>query len=225
MVQQMEGERRFTADAAHELRTPIAAIRMQAQVARGTGLESDRETALDAVLQGCDRATRLVAQLLQLARLDADETSPQKKTCEVVAETRASLADLGPQAVAKRQTLSLDAPDALLVPMPPGWVGVLVGNLVDNAQRYSPEGASIRVQWEPLPLPRLVVEDSGPGLNPADLARLGDRFFRVPGNGAEGSGLGWSIVRRLAERYHFQVQLERSAELGGLRVVLTWPVA
>jgi two-component system sensor histidine kinase QseC len=62
-------------------------------------------------------------------------------------------------------------------------------------------------------------------LNPADLARLGDRFFRVPGSGADGSGLGWSIVRRLAERYRFQVQLERSAELGGLRVVLTWPVA
>ena len=70
-----------------------------------------------------------------------------------------------------------------------------------------------------------MVEDSGPGLNPADLARLGDRFFRVPGSGADGSGLGWSIVRRLAERYRFQVQLERSAELGGLRVVLTWPVA
>jgi two-component system sensor histidine kinase QseC len=197
---------------------------MQAQVARGTSLESERESALDAVLQGCDRATRLVTQLLQLARLDADETSSQTKTCEVVAETRASLADLGPQAVAKRQTLSLDAPDALLVAMPPGLVGVLVGNLVDNAQRYSPVGASIRVQWEPSPLPRLVVEDSGPGLNPADLARLGDRFFRVPGSGADGSGLGWSIVRRLAERYRFQVQLERSAELGGLRVVLTWPV-
>ncbi|PUE62819.1 hypothetical protein B9Z45_01750 [Limnohabitans sp. 2KL-17] len=225
IAQQMDGERRFTADAAHELRTPIAAIRMQAQVARGTGLESERDTALDAVLQGCDRATRLVAQLLQLARLDADETSSQTQTCEVVAETRMSLADLGPQAVAKRQALSLDAPDALWVPMPPGLVGVLVGNLVDNAQRYSPVGACIRVQWEPSPLPRLVVEDSGPGLNPADLARLGDRFFRVPGSGADGSGLGWSIVRRLAERYRFQVQLERSAELGGLRVVLTWPVA
>jgi two-component system sensor histidine kinase QseC len=225
MAQQMDGERRFTADAAHELRTPIAAIRMQAQVARGKGSQSDRETALDAVLQGCDRASRLVTQLLQLARLDADETSLQTRVCEVVAETRTILADLGPQAVAKRQTLSLDAPDTLHVSMPPGLVGVLVGNLVDNAQRYSPEGANIRVQWEPSPLPRLVVEDSGPGLNPADLARLGDRFFRVPGSGADGSGLGWSIVRRLAERYRFQVQLERSAELGGLRVVLTWPVA
>jgi two-component system sensor histidine kinase QseC len=72
-------------------------------------------------------------------------------------------------------------------------------------------------------LPRLVVQDSGPGLSDADLSRLGDRFFRVPGNGADGSGLGWSIVRRLAQRYRLHVLVARSAELGGLRVVLTWP--
>lgn len=223
MALHMEGERRFTADAAHELRTPMAAIRMQAQVALGTHQDSERQHALNAVLQGCDRATRLVAQLLQLARLDADEVAQGGVACDAVAETRATLADLGPQALAKHQTLSLDAPQALPLAMPPGLVGVLVGNLVDNAQRYSPAGARIHVAWEASPRPRLVVQDSGPGLSEADLARLGDRFFRVPGNGADGSGLGWSIVRRLAQRYRLQVELERSAELGGLRVVLTWP--
>jgi two-component system sensor histidine kinase QseC len=102
-------------------------------------------------------------------------------------------------------------------------VGVLAGNLVDNAHRYSPEGATIHVCWRALPRPQLVVQDSGPGLSPVHLSRLGDRFFRVPDNGADGSGLGWSIVRRLAQRYDLQVQVERSAQWGGLRVVLTWP--
>jgi two-component system sensor histidine kinase QseC len=140
-----------------------------------------------------------------------------------VADTQATLADLGPQAMAKQQVLSLDAPETLHLPMPAGLVGVLVGNLVDNAQRYSPSGARIDVRWVTLPMPQLVVEDSGPGVSEADLARLGDRFFRVPGNGAQGSGLGWSIVRRVAQRYRLQVSLGRSPDLGGLRVVVSWP--
>jgi two-component system sensor histidine kinase QseC len=223
MALQMASERRFTADAAHELRTPIAAIRMQAQVARGSNDGADRQTALDAVLHGCDRATRLVTQLLQLARLDAQAASFGGVTCDALEETRATLADLGPQILTKHQVLSLDAPDSLRLFMPPGLVGVLAGNLVDNAHRYSPEGATIHVCWRALPRPQLVVQDSGPGLSPVHLSRLGDRFFRVPDNGADGSGLGWSIVRRLAQRYDLQVQVERSAQWGGLRVVLTWP--
>jgi two-component system sensor histidine kinase QseC len=223
MALQMDSERRFTADAAHELRTPIAAIRMQAQVARGSAADRERQHALDAVLQGCDRATRLVAQLLQLARLDAEQAGQADASCDAVADTQATLADLGPQAMAKQQVLSLDAPETLHLPMPTGLVGVLVGNLVDNAQRYSPSGARIDVRWVTLPMPQLVVEDSGPGVSEADLARLGDRFFRVPGNGAQGSGLGWSIVRRVAQRYRLQVSLGRSPDLGGLRVVVSWP--
>jgi two-component system sensor histidine kinase QseC len=223
MALQMEGERRFTADAAHELRTPIAAIRMQAQVALGSSQAADRQAALDAVLQGCDRASRLVTQLLQLARLDALSPMPGANTCDAVAESRAILADLGSQVLAKRQVLSLEAPDVLHINMPPGLVGVLVGNLVDNAHRYSPEEASIHVQWSALGRPQLVVQDSGPGLSALHMSRLGDRFFRGPNNGADGSGLGWSIVRRLAQRFGLQVQVDRSAQWGGLRVVLTWP--
>jgi len=225
MAQLMEGERRFTADAAHELRTPIAAIRMQAQVARGADSDRDRTMALDAVLRGCDRASRLVTQLLQLARLDADDVTQGNSVCDAVMETRATLADLGPQALAREQIMSLDAPDSLHLRMPPGLVGVLVGNLVDHAQRYSPERAHVRVRWEASPVPCLWVEDSGPGLNSADLDRLGERFFRVPGHSADGSGLGWSIVRRLAQRYSLQVTLGRSKDLGGLLVSLRWPAA
>jgi len=225
MALQMESERRFTADAAHELRTPIAAIRMQAQVARGSSELFERQTALDAVLQGCDRASRLVTQLLQLARLDADVVASTEVSCDAVAETRSTLADLGPQLLSKGQNLSLDAPDQLRIAMPIGLVGVLVGNLVDNAMRYSPHGAVVQVQWLASPRPQLIVQDSGPGLSAPHLSRLGDRFFRVPDNGADGSGLGWSIVRRLAQRYALEVQVMKSADLGGLQVVLTWPVA
>jgi two-component system sensor histidine kinase QseC len=224
MALQMESERRFNADAAHELRTPIAAIRMHAQVAQGAEHSEDLQVALKAVLQGCDRATRLVAQLLQMSRLSADEVHDGQARCEVVSETRSTLAALAPRAEIKAQTLSLQAPDALVLSMPPGLVSVLVGNLVDNAQRYSPQGAHIQVQWLASPVPSLVVQDDGPGMSEFDMARLGDRFFRVPGNQAEGSGLGWSIVRRLAQSYGLNVKVESPAEQGGLRVTVSWPL-
>jgi two-component system, OmpR family, sensor histidine kinase QseC len=222
VTQHIDGERHFTADAAHELRTPIAAIRMQAQVALGAAQAADRQAALDAVLQGCDRATRLVSQLLQLARLDTEPDGGASVPCDAVAETRQTLAALAPQALARQQSLSLQAPDSLALSMPAGLVGVLVGNLVDNAQRYSPSGARIEVVWMADSSIRLVVQDSGPGLDDHDLIRLGDRFFRVPGTGADGSGLGWSIVQRLAQRYQIGVAVDRSPELGGLRVTLSW---
>ena len=98
-------------------------------------------------------------------------------------------------------------------------------NLVDNALRYSPDGAQVRVLWQGGPQPRFDIEDAGPGLSAADLARLGDRFFRGAGRAAQGSGLGWSIVRRLAQRHHLAVDVGRSPELGGLRVSLQWPVS
>ncbi len=223
---QIESERRFTADAAHELRTPIAAIRMHAQVTQGAESPVDRANALASVLSGCDRASHLIGQLLELARLDAEfSADPSHPACDAVAETRDIMAVLGPEALARGQSLSLQAPDRLMLAMPVGLIGVLVRNLVDNALRYSPDGAQVRVLWQGGLQPRLDVEDGGPGLSAADLARLGDRFFRGVGRAAQGSGLGWSIVRRLAQRHHLVVDVGRSPELGGLRVSLQWPVS
>jgi len=100
---------------------------------------------------------------------------------------------------------------------------VLVRNLVDNAIRYSPQGADIRVELtRPAGHVRLFVEDSGPGMTEEEIARCGERFFRVLGSGESGSGLGWSIVRRIASVQQATVAIERSRRLGGLAVTVDW---
>lgn len=223
---QMASERHFTSDAAHELRTPVAAIRMQAQVAQGATDLADQQQALRAVLEACDRATRLIAQLLELSRLDAAAQIDDALTIEpvdVIALTRQQLAESGHAWIAKKQTLTFDAPDALMLQIKPEWFGILVRNLIDNASRYSPEGACLQVTWQASPHPMLTVQDSGPGMSAADQARLGDRFFRVLGNDASGCGLGWSIVRRIAKLNRVKIKLSSSQALGGLRVDLVWP--
>ena len=105
-------------------------------------------------------------------------------------------------------------------------LAVLLRNLIDNALRYGPDGGRVRVQVLAATADagaHLVVEDAGPGLSDADLQRLGERFFRVLGSGQSGSGLGWSIVQRLARLHDLDMALDRSPALGGLRVTVRWP--
>ncbi|MEO8804747.1 MAG: ATP-binding protein [Burkholderiaceae bacterium] len=219
----VESERRFTADAAHELRTPIAAIRAQAQVALGEADDGQRRHALQATLAGCDRATRLVDQLLTLARLEA---APSTTLAEVDlgALVRRAVADLAPAAIHKHQEIALDAVDGCVVNGDATLLAVLVRNLVDNAIRYSPARAAVKIAVTRLAGRVLLqVDDSGPGLNEGDLKRMGERFFRVMGTGEDGSGLGWSIVRRIAAAHRTDIRIGRSTLLGGLAVQVEWP--
>ena len=225
-------ERRFTADAAHELRTPIAGIRMQAQVAQGATQDDERRAALAATIAGCDRATRLVEQLLQLARLEAEVTDADAREggrgqCDLAAVAAQQAQNLQRTAQARGQHIDLQRPgQPVPVPMNGPLAAVLLRNLLDNALRYGPDGGRVAVQVAPATAgegARLVVEDAGPGLSDADRARLGERFFRVLGSGQSGSGLGWSIVRRLARLHGLDVALDRSPTLGGLRVTVRWP--
>lgn len=214
----LESERRFTADAAHELRTPIAAIRMQAQVAMGASDNALRQHALQGTLEGCDRATRLVEQLLSLSRLEAAE-SPAMADIDLRALAQRVVAELAPKAIGKRQSLEFDASEPCTIPGNETLLAVLVRNLVDNAVRYSPAAAQIRVDVQRQSgQVVLEVEDSGPGLDDADRQRLGERFFRVTGSLESGSGLGWSIVRRIATVHRLKIDVGRSAQLGGLSV-------
>jgi len=228
LAQRMETERRFTADAAHELRTPIAAIRAQAQVALSSATnDAVRQLALQDTLSGCDRASRVVEQLLTLARVEGpqDVVSEPFRLDQLAQQI---LADLTPIALRRGQTLELLAPEPLQVKGQSTLWLILLRNLIDNALRYSPDGARVRIQAQRVRndvgsgQTEVTVQDSGPGLLPDDLARLGERFFRVLGTSATGSGLGWSIVRHIATLQHIDVQVGQSTELGGLQVTLRY---
>ena len=208
----IEQEKRFTADASHELRTPIAALRAQALVERIGSRKS---------LDSCDRVARLLEQLLTLARLDARDAAPQAAPVDLDALARTVLADAANLTPGRGSDLELDSAGAALVEGEPTLLQVLLRNLVDNALRYSPAGAPVQVQ-----LVRdggsttITVEDGGAGLDEAAMARLGERFFRAAPGGPSGTGLGWSIVRRIAALHGATVEVGRSAALGGLRVVV-----
>ena len=216
--QLLESERRFTADAAHELRTPIAAIRMQAQVAMGEADDALRQHALQGTLEGCDRATRLVGQLLSLSRLEAVE-SPAMADVDLRALAQRVVAELAPKAIGKQQSLEFEGSEPCVVPGNETLLAVLVRNLVDNAVRYSPPAARIQVSVRRQGAQVVLgVEDSGPGLDAADRQRLGERFFRVTGSVESGSGLGWSIVRRIAAVHRLKIDVGDSTALEGLAV-------
>jgi two-component system sensor histidine kinase QseC len=224
----IDTERRFTADAAHELRTPIAAIRAQAQVAQVASNDSTRTHALNAMLQGCDRAVRLVEQLLTLSRLDAGAplAAAASQPIRLDELARQVVGDLVPQALAKQQQIEVNADQAVNATGDATLLAVLLRNLADNAIRYSPAGAVVRINvGSDDGHPWMSVQDSGPGMSEADQQRLGDRFFRVLGTEQDGSGLGWSIVRRIATTQRLHVQVGRCGSLGGTQVRVTWPTS
>jgi two-component system sensor histidine kinase QseC len=181
---------------------------------------------LHFTLAGCDRATRLVEQLLTLARLESTtaSTAASGSNVDLSAVTRRIAAELAPTALARRQSLELDAGASCPVTGDEILVGVLVRNLIDNALRYSPDGARVHVRVAlASQQAELRVEDSGAGMTEQDVVRLGERFFRVLGSDQPGSGLGWSIVRRIANVFGAQIKVSRSELLGGLAVCVCWP--
>ena len=223
LAQALEGERRFTEDVAHELRTPLAAIRLQAQVASRASAPEAAQAALQKLVSGVDRIDRVVDQLLTLARLDptraADLQTEDFPLRRVVEETLSEFE--GAAAQRQVQLLAEVEIEGGVVHGSPQAIYVVLRNLVDNALRHAPAGSRVQVSARAADgLLELAVRDEGPGIPPAARRRVFERFVRLqPGS----SGLGLFIVQRIAQLFGGVVGICDS-EGGGCQVVVRWPV-
>ncbi len=215
----IDNERRFTADAAHELRTPLAALKVQAQVAQRAA-DEPRRLALQQVLQGVERMTHLVEQLLTLARVDPGQPGAAARqslafaACDLRRLAEEVCAELIPAALAKGLQLEIEPGPAWPLDGHGGLLQTLLRNLIDNAIRYTPPGGSIVLT---LADGLLQVADNGPGIAAADRDLALRRFHRLVGSEQAGSGLGLSIVSRIAELHGATLTLEETPG-GGLTV-------
>lgn len=220
-------QRAFVSDAAHELRSPLTALRLQIGQLRRSQDAAAREAALDALSAGVERAVRLVEQLLTLARSEPGARQAAVEPIDLGELVRQAVADTVPFAVSRRTEFDLDAQDGVMLQGDPVALTALARNLADNAVRYAPAASRVQVQVViENGAPMLRVDDAGSGIPPADRERVFDRFYRRDADGegeaAQGTGLGLAIVKSVAERHGAAVTLGDSP-LGGLRVEVRFP--
>lgn len=209
MQRNMDGQRRFISDAAHQMRTPLTGLKMQAQLAAREDDPQQLRYALQNISTSVDRASHLVNQLLSLARAEASEVSAQ--VMEPLDLERLLHEIVGEWVMAARERLidiGFEASGSVSVLGNVFLLREMINNLLDNALRYTPEGGSVtaRVFWRRDKVV-LEIEDSGIGISTEDASRVFDRFYRVEGTGVEGSGLGLAIVREIAQLHHAEASL------------------
>jgi two-component system sensor histidine kinase TctE len=222
--------RRFTADASHQMRTPLAILRTHLDLVRRLGSETpEGQSALNEVDNAINRLERLLRQLVTLAR--ADEQNIAQPAAEDVDLNEVAfnvLSERAPQAFARDIDVQFDRFDGpAVIAGNSVLIGELLANLIDNAIRYSHTGGMVLVRVVvDATAARIEVEDTGPGIPEAHLARVFERFYRIPmANGPEGSGLGLAIVKALSDRLAAQIVLAPGPEGRGLRVSVTFPLA
>ncbi|MFW9078424.1 ATP-binding protein [Pseudomonas sp. P2757] len=224
-IQEVLGrERRFIADAAHEMRTPLAVLRVHAQNLQEAGTDQERRESLAFLIAGVDRTSRLVNQLLTMARLEPKANSPSLQCIDLSETVRNSLVQLTPWLLSKRLELAFDVNDHTFnVLADAAAIDIGLSNLITNAANFSPEHGVITVQLtEADGFCQLSVEDQGPGIDEADRARLFERFYSR-GN-AQGAGLGLTIVSAIATRLGGRIELVNRVG-GGLRATLSIPAS
>ena len=223
----LDGERRFTSDAAHELRTPLAALRAQLQVAQGADGAPERDRAIANALLAGERATRVVEQLLTLARVEQGAWRAAAAPFDLRRAAAEAIAQRAAAATAKRAAISLEGEAAATAMGHEGLAIIAIGNLVDNAVRYGPVGGAVAVRLDRGPAGLAVsVSDEGPGIPAARREAAIRRFTRLESAaGEEGSGLGLSIVARIAELHGAALQLRNAPGGRGLEAALHFPPA
>jgi two-component system OmpR family sensor kinase len=217
-----DAQQHFVADAAHELRSPLAALKLQVLSLERAEDGQARSVAVARLTAGIERATRLVEQLLVLARQEASEV--KLEPVQLTELAKRTLADLAGAAQARDIDLGLHHADETTVQGKGDALLIMLRNLLDNAIKYTPQGGTVDLSLHDTPQGvQLVVEDSGPGISPEERERVFSRFYRVPGSEAGGSGLGLAIIKAIAERHGATLTLDSSERLGGLKVLVQFP--
>lgn len=217
--------KRFAGDAAHELRTPLAALKTQAQVALKATNAADRDHALLKLAQSVDRSSHVVTQLLILSQLTQEDSLNDIAPINLHALTTEIVAYLVPDALAKNIEIELSAErsEAMVLGNDTA-LGILIRNLVDNAIRYTPTNGAVKIQLITTQDNIIFrVSDTGSGIPVEFRERVFERFFRILGTTASGSGLGLAIVSHIAELHHADITLATPPSGKGLQVDVTFP--
>jgi len=220
----LSAQRSFIADAAHELRTPLTAVRLQTQLAERAATDDERLAAFAQLRSGVERAARLVEQLLAFARNEPDAAEQPLATVDLTDVARQVVVEQAPIAEAKQIDLGLSGSETVSVRGEREALRVMLGNLVDNAIRYTPAAGAVDVEvGRDGARAYVAVTDTGPGIPPAERERVFGRFYRHGTGDAEGSGLGLAIVRRIAQRHGAEIALADGPGGRGLKVVVRFP--
>ncbi|MEO6624998.1 MAG: ATP-binding protein [Burkholderiaceae bacterium] len=215
VAQSMDVQRRFIADAAHELRSPLTAISLQAERLAEVDMSDPARERLATLQRGIERGRNLLDQLLTLAKVQAKPEPPQSLV-SIQGIYRRALADLMPLAEAKRIDIGVEGIQDAQVLVSELDLITLVRNLVDNAVRYTPEGGRVDLSVNTVSgRAVLSVQDNGPGIALAERERVFDPFYRALGSDQVGSGLGLSIVKTISDRIGAEIQLGFSDKANG----------
>jgi two-component system sensor histidine kinase QseC len=208
----MKREKRWIADAAHELRTPLSILKVHAENATSANNDTERNQSLKQLTSGVDRSTRIVSQLLALARLEHQKDAVKEKV-DVLAITRSMIADILPLAWRRDIDLNVDNSLPWYCFVEPSHIEILLQNLMSNGIKFSSNGSVIKVVWAQTAMQvELKVIDTGTGISEQDRNRLSERFFRS--GEVEGAGLGLSIVKNIVDKYQGVLSFEDSLPQG-----------
>ena len=231
LEQNLATQKRFIADAAHQLKTPLAGLRMQVELMSREKDPAEISLSLEQLAQGTARATRLVNQMLSLARTEAPAVLKFDKV-DLVQIAKNVLNDFVPESLQQRIDLGFESPDhAVYVRGQPLMLNEMIKNLIDNALRYTPENGTVTLRIEDL-LQReaiiLEVEDTGPGIPPSERPLVFDRFYRVLGTSVDGSGLGLAIVKEIVQQHGASIQVlnnprSQQTKLPGTVIRISFP--
>ena len=220
----LETQKRFAANAAHELRSPLTALSLQIQLVERAQTEEERVAALEHLKAGSKRAARLVEQMLTMARLAPEAAHQALAPVELDRLAASVLTEFEPLAEAKAIELRLGRMDRAVVIGHEQALHTLARNLIDNALRYTPPGGQVTVETMSDERAALLqVSDTGLGIPAEERNRVFDRFYRLPDAGAEGSGLGLSIVKQIADAHRAEVVLGDTDDGRGLRAMVRFP--